>query len=139
MGDADKVMQQALKEDMNLRKLDDSTVTIALDETTKIADVDTLFSVLNGGSKPDFDATSLAEKVCALLHGVARYFICRQMFDVSLCDVYTMGPGPCLTIVVNKLSVLAICTSLCSSWLCTSTLQHVARRPYCVPGSSYFH
>lgn len=67
VGDADKVMQQALKEDMNLRKLDDSTVTIALDETTKIADVDTLFSVLNGGKKPDFDAVSLAEKVSAIL------------------------------------------------------------------------
>lgn len=63
VGDADKVLQQALKQDMNLRKLDSSTVTIALDETTKIADVDTLLSVLNGGSKSDFDATSLAEKV----------------------------------------------------------------------------
>lgn len=69
VGDADKVLQQALKADMNLRKLDDSTVTIALDETTKIADVDTLFSVLNGGKKPDFDAVSLAEKVLPGLHG----------------------------------------------------------------------
>ena len=67
VGDADKVVQQALKEDMNLRKLDDSTVTIALDETTKIADIDTLFSVLNGGSKPDFSAESLAEKVWGAL------------------------------------------------------------------------
>ena len=63
VGDADKVMQQGLKAGVNLRKLDSSSVSIALDETTMIEDVDTLFSVLNGGSKPDFDALSLAEKV----------------------------------------------------------------------------
>lgn len=63
VGDADKVMQEGLKAGVNLRKLDSSSVSIALDETTMIEDVDTLFSVLNGGSKPDFDALSLAEKV----------------------------------------------------------------------------
>ena len=63
VGDADKVIKQALKADVNLRKLDKSTVTIALDETTTVEDVDTLFSVLNGGKKPDFDTLSLAEKV----------------------------------------------------------------------------
>ena len=65
VGDADKAVAEALKADMNLRKLDKSTVTVAFDETTTVEDVDTLFSVLNGGKKPDFDALALAEKVCA--------------------------------------------------------------------------
>lgn len=63
VGDSEKVMQAALKASVNLRQIDGSTVSIALDETTMLEDVDTLFSVLNGGSKPDFDALSLAEKV----------------------------------------------------------------------------
>lgn len=64
VGDAEKVVQQGLQAGVNLRKLDSSCVSIALDETTMIEDVDTLFSVLNGGSKPDFDVASLAEQVC---------------------------------------------------------------------------
>jgi len=63
VGDADKVMQAALKASVNLRQLDSSSVSIALDETTMVEDIDTLFSVLNGGSKPDFDALSLADQV----------------------------------------------------------------------------
>ena len=63
MGDADKVMQAALKASVNLRQIDSSSVSIALDETTMVEDVDTLFSVLNGGSKPDFDALTLADQV----------------------------------------------------------------------------
>ena len=63
VGDADKVMQAALKASVNLRQLDSSSVSIALDETTMVEDVDTLLSVLNGGSKPDFDALSLADQV----------------------------------------------------------------------------
>ena len=71
VGDSEKVMQAALKASVNLRQIDGSTVSIALDETTMLEDVDTLFSVLNGGSKPDFDALSLAEKVlvgCCVVH-----------------------------------------------------------------------
>ena len=63
VGSADKVMQAALKASVNLRQIDSATVSIALDETTMVEDIDTLFSVLNGGSKPDFDTLSLAEKV----------------------------------------------------------------------------
>jgi len=63
VGDADKIMQAALKASVNLRQIDSSSVSIALDETTMVEDVDTLFSVLNGGSKPDFDALSLADQV----------------------------------------------------------------------------
>lgn len=52
-------------------RLDDETVTVSFDEVTTIADVDELFAVLNGGSKPDFSAQSLADEVkpgvCLLL------------------------------------------------------------------------
>jgi len=48
---------------VNLRLLDDSSVTISLDETTSIADVDHLLAVLNSGKAADFSAESLAESV----------------------------------------------------------------------------
>lgn len=50
-------------EGVNLRPLDDNTVTISFDETTKLADVDQLFKILNNGSAPDFSAESLAPEV----------------------------------------------------------------------------
>ncbi len=48
---------------VNLRLLDDNHITISLDETTSIADVDHLLSVLNGGKAAGFSAESLAESV----------------------------------------------------------------------------
>ena len=50
-----------------LSRLDDETVTVSFDEVTTIADVDELLAVLNGGSKPDFSAQSLASEVCLRL------------------------------------------------------------------------
>ena len=68
VGDAKKLVAEAAKAGANLRLLDDSSVTISLDEVTEIADVDALFAVLNGGRAPDFSAESLAESVrCAIL------------------------------------------------------------------------
>ena len=48
---------------VNLRLLDSSHVTISLDETTSIEDVDHLLTVLNGGKPAGFSAESLAESV----------------------------------------------------------------------------
>lgn len=61
--DADKVVATALKHEINLRKLDGKHVTIALDETTTLEDVDTLLAVLNGGKAAPFTAASLAPSV----------------------------------------------------------------------------
>ena len=83
VGDADQVLQQALKAGVNLRKLDNSSVSIALDETTMIEDVNTLFSILNGGSKPDFDALSLAEKVQMLVQVAS---VLRQLSCMVHCE-----------------------------------------------------
>ena len=63
VGDADKVISAAEAEGCNLRKLSPSTVTISLDETTRVADIDQLFKILNGGSPAGFSAESLASEV----------------------------------------------------------------------------
>ena len=68
VGDADKVVQAAVAEGCNLRKLDGSTITVSLDETTRIEDINQLFKILNGGSAADFSAESLASEVDLLLH-----------------------------------------------------------------------
>lgn len=48
---------------VNLRKLDATTVGISIDETTKLGDIDLLLAVLNGGAAPAFSAASLAPGV----------------------------------------------------------------------------
>ncbi|CAL5222662.1 g5059 [Coccomyxa viridis] len=62
VGDADKIVQAAVAEGCNLRKLDGSTITVSLDETTRVEDIDQLFKILNGGSAADFSAESLASE-----------------------------------------------------------------------------
>lgn len=67
VGDADKIVQAAVQEGCNLRKLDSSTITVSLDETTRIEDIDQLLKILNGGSPAGFSAESLASEVgCAV-------------------------------------------------------------------------
>ena len=75
VGDADKVVQAAVQEGCNLRKLDASTITVSLDETTRIEDIDQLFKILNGGSPAGFSAESLASEVghcCTCPEGRSR-------------------------------------------------------------------
>ena len=57
---------------VNLRKLDAKTVAIAFDETTKLADVDLLLAVLNGGAAAPFTAASLAPGAQPNLGAFAR-------------------------------------------------------------------
>ena len=63
VGDADKVISAAEAEGCNLRKLSPSTVTVSLDETTRVVDIDQLLKILNGGSPAGFSAESLASEV----------------------------------------------------------------------------
>jgi glycine dehydrogenase len=60
---AAKLVASAAEQGVNLRLLDDGAVTISLDETTSIADVDHLLAVLNGGKAAGFSAESLANSV----------------------------------------------------------------------------
>lgn len=66
VSDADKIIAAAAAEGCNLRKLDGSTITISLDETTRMEDIDQLLKILNGGSPAKFSAESLASEVCCL-------------------------------------------------------------------------
>lgn len=52
-----------LRKQINLRKLDEQTIGVSFDETTTLADVDTLFRVLNCGRDTPFSAASLAPAV----------------------------------------------------------------------------
>ena len=63
VGDAAAVLKTAVSRGVNLRQLDASTVTVALDETTRLEDVDELLAILNGGSPAGFSAESLAGQV----------------------------------------------------------------------------
>ena len=63
VGDASAIVEAGLKEQLNIRKLDASHITVAFDETTRLSDVDALFKVLNKGKQPDFSAESLASEV----------------------------------------------------------------------------
>ena len=82
-GDADEVLTRALERGINLRKLDDRTVGIALDETVGREDVADLLAVLGGDSldpdqlaaaaKPDLPAPH-ARTSPALAHEVFRRY-----------------------------------------------------------------
>lgn len=61
--DARLLSKKAVDEGVNLRVLDDKTLTMSLDETTTLADIDQLLFILNNGKRPGFSAESLAEKV----------------------------------------------------------------------------
>jgi glycine dehydrogenase len=72
VGNADKVMADALAAGMNLRKLDASTVSVSFDETSTVADVDGILRVLAGNADPGFSAESLAPSVTPALGAFAR-------------------------------------------------------------------
>lgn len=73
VGDAAAVVSRAAAEGVNLRQLDGSTVTISLDETTRLEDVDQLLRILAGGSDPGFTAESLASQVNPSLHRICSF------------------------------------------------------------------
>ena len=59
------VMTAALTREINLRRLGEGAVGIALDETTTPTDVADLLALLNGGSAPEFTLDDLAEEADA--------------------------------------------------------------------------
>ena len=61
--DAADAVAKAEAAGYNLRRLDGKTVTVALDETTELYDVDALLRALNGGKDAGFSAESLAGEV----------------------------------------------------------------------------
>lgn len=106
-GGADKVLETAVAHGCNFRKIDDSTISIAFDETTKPKDVDLIFSILSGGQSAPFTAESLADSVSGQIpekfarktpfmtqtvfnsmhaeHDMLRYLKKLESRDLSLC------------------------------------------------------
>ena len=70
------MVDAAVQAELNVRKLDDSHITVSFDETTTLADVDALFKVLNKGQQPQFSAESLASEVGCLCKG---NLVCRGL------------------------------------------------------------
>ena len=60
---ADSVLAAALEKGINLRRLDDATVCVALDETVTAPDLDDLFQAFAPGRTVDFSAEDLAGEV----------------------------------------------------------------------------
>ena len=72
VSDALLIAKKAVDEGVNLRVLDDKTLSISLCETTTLEDVDQLLRILNSGSNPGFTAESLADKVAPLHLALSR-------------------------------------------------------------------
>ncbi|HIC64109.1 MAG TPA: aminomethyl-transferring glycine dehydrogenase, partial [Gemmatimonadetes bacterium] len=59
---SEDILARAVSHGINLRDFEDGTVGIALDEVTRPADVDELFSIFSVGNEHDLDAGELASK-----------------------------------------------------------------------------
>ncbi|KAG1676468.1 hypothetical protein FOA52_002288 [Chlamydomonas sp. UWO 241] len=85
------IASAAVSQCMNVRVIDATTVSIAIDETTKISDIDVLFKVLNGGKCVEFTAAGLAASVPAGVGSFKRTskFLTHKVFN-SYHDEHSM-------------------------------------------------
>jgi glycine dehydrogenase len=72
VGDSAAVVKLAASKGVNLRQLDSSTITVSVDETTTLADLDQLLAILNGGKAAGFTAEGLAPSVSGGTPGFER-------------------------------------------------------------------
>ncbi|KAH7835299.1 hypothetical protein Vadar_024880 [Vaccinium darrowii] len=119
--DARAIADAAYKSEMNLRVVDNTTITVAFDETTTLEDVDKLFKIFAVGKPVTFTAASLAPEVqniipaglvrqspylthpifnsCHTEHELLRYIHKLQSKDLSLC--HSMIPLGSCTMKLN--------------------------------------
>ena len=77
--DAHSVVQRAAAAGVNLRMLDGERVSVSFDETHVVEDLDTLFCLLNGGTKANFTAASLVPSAASTIGSFARKSDILQM------------------------------------------------------------
>jgi glycine dehydrogenase len=65
-------LAEARRHKMNLRVIDESSLGVALDETTQPGDVDDLLSVFHGGAPPGYRCSDLAGEASEALGGLRR-------------------------------------------------------------------
>ncbi|KAF3660088.1 Glycine dehydrogenase (decarboxylating), mitochondrial [Capsicum annuum] len=119
--DAKAIADVAYKHDINLRIVDNNTITVSFDETTTLEDVDNLFNVFALGKPVSFTAQSIAQEVENLIpsgltretpylthqifnsyhteHELLRYLHRLQSKDLSLC--HSMIPLGSCTMKLN--------------------------------------
>ncbi|KAL6524003.1 hypothetical protein OROMI_031098 [Orobanche minor] len=119
--DAKTIADAAYKNEINLRIVDQNTITASFDETTTLEDVDILFEVFACGKPVTFTAASLAPEVenlipsglvrdspylthsifnsCHTEHELLRYIHRLQSKDLSLC--HSMIPLGSCTMKLN--------------------------------------
>lgn len=120
--DAISISNAALKKGVNLRVLDQKTITVSMDETTSLEDVDELFQIFANGKPVKFTAESLAAEVNSSIpaglkrdtaylthpifnmyhseHEMLRYLHRIQAKDLSLC--HSMIPLGSCTMKLNS-------------------------------------
>jgi glycine dehydrogenase len=108
---------------MNFRLLDDERITISVDETTTVDDVDVIFAALNGGKDAPFTAESLAPSVDAPLGALARTsaFMQHKIFNSMKSEHDLLRY---LKVLENR--DLSLCHSMMPLGSCTMKLNATA-------------